>query len=215
LATGISFWSSAIDNRSRSPRLATATGTDLLRVMISKSLNLTFSVTVRPRDPLVLAVAPDLVDQRLQFDRHGFEFGEVARERIFRPDRLPDPVRADLPIVDASRDPVVVRAGLAESGLHELQRLIAHVESSVEAERIHLRARRRPDAVEFADGQRLDERRSHLGRDDVLTVRLAVIGREFRQEFVVGNAGGRVEAGHLLDLGPDRKRDVARQRNIL
>src|ERR1700722_11706989 len=29
-----------------------ATGTDLLRVMISKSLNFTFSVTVRPRDPL-------------------------------------------------------------------------------------------------------------------------------------------------------------------
>src|ERR1700736_2197967 len=48
----ISFCSSAIDNRSRSPRLATATGTDLLRVMISKSLNFTFSVTVRPRDPL-------------------------------------------------------------------------------------------------------------------------------------------------------------------
>ena len=52
MGTGISFCSSAIDNRSRSPRLETATGRDLLRVMISKSLNFTFSVTVRPRDPL-------------------------------------------------------------------------------------------------------------------------------------------------------------------
>jgi hypothetical protein len=59
----------------------------------------------------------------------------------------------------------------------------------MQAERVHLGARRRPDAVEFADGQRLDERRPHLGRDDVLAVRLAVVGREFRQKFVVGNAG--------------------------
>ena len=48
MGTGISFWSSAIDNRSRSSRLAIATGTDLLRVMISKSLNFTFSVTGLP-----------------------------------------------------------------------------------------------------------------------------------------------------------------------
>jgi len=53
--TGISFCSSAIDTRSRSLRLATASGTDLLRVMISKSLNFIFSVTVRPRVPLTEA----------------------------------------------------------------------------------------------------------------------------------------------------------------
>jgi|ERR1700686_1221142 hypothetical protein len=41
----------AIDKRSRSLRLETATGTDLLRVMISKSLNFIFRVTVRPREP--------------------------------------------------------------------------------------------------------------------------------------------------------------------
>jgi hypothetical protein len=39
---------------SRSLRLETATGIDLLRVMISKSLNFIFSVTVRPRMPLSL-----------------------------------------------------------------------------------------------------------------------------------------------------------------
>jgi hypothetical protein len=81
----------------------------------------------------------------------------------------------------------------------------------VEAQRVHLRSGRQPDAVEFADGQRLDERRSHLGRGDVLAVGLAVVGNELRQELVVTYAGGCVEAGHLLDLGPDRERDIARR----
>ena len=61
---------------------------------------------------LVLAMSPDLVDQRLQFGRHGLESGEVAGKRVLGADRLPDPVRADLAVVDAPRDPVVVRAGL-------------------------------------------------------------------------------------------------------
>jgi hypothetical protein len=40
-------------------------------------------------------------------------------------DGFPDPVRADLSVVDGSRDPVVVRAGLAEVGLHEASLLSA------------------------------------------------------------------------------------------
>jgi hypothetical protein len=44
-----------------------------------------------------------------------------------------------------------------------------------------LGAGRRPDTVEFADRQSLDERQPHLRRDDVLAVRLAVIGGELRQ----------------------------------
>jgi hypothetical protein len=67
----------------------------------------------------------------------------------------------------------------------------------------------------FADGQSLDERRPHLGRDDVLTVRLAMVGGELRKELVVTYAGGCVETGHLFYLGADRERDVARQRNVL
>jgi len=52
------------------------------------------------------------------------------------------------------------------------------------------------------------------GCDDVLTVRLAMVGSELRQKLVVGNAGGRVEAGHLLNLRADRERDIACQRNL-
>src|SRR5260370_37905954 len=42
--SGVSFCSRAIDRRSRSPRLETAKGTDLLRVMISKSLTLVLEI---------------------------------------------------------------------------------------------------------------------------------------------------------------------------
>src|SRR3977135_162194 len=54
-----------------------------------------------------------------------------------------------------------------------------------------------------------------LGRIAVVAIRLAVIGGKLRQKLVVGYAGGCVEAGHLLDLGADRVRDVARQWNFL
>ena len=47
---------------------------------------------------LVVAVPPDLVDQRLQFGGHRVEFGEIAGERVLRADRFPDSVRADLPL---------------------------------------------------------------------------------------------------------------------
>jgi hypothetical protein len=40
--------------------------------------------------------------------------------------------------------------------------------------------------AEASTAEGLDERRSHLGRDDVLAVRLAVVGGEFRQKLVVG-----------------------------
>ena len=42
-------------------------------------------------------------------------------------------------------------------GLHGRQRLVSHVEAGEDAERVHLRARRRTDAVEFADRKGFDE----------------------------------------------------------
>src|SRR6516165_5496858 len=49
---GIAFSSRPITSPARSPRFATAEETDRLRVMISKSANFTFRVTVRPRLPV-------------------------------------------------------------------------------------------------------------------------------------------------------------------
>jgi hypothetical protein len=78
--------------RSNSARLVIAAGTDLLRVMISKSLNFTFNVTVRPRDPLSSQCRQDLVYQRLPFGGQGLELRQVVRERVLGSDRLADPV---------------------------------------------------------------------------------------------------------------------------
>src|SRR5260370_41108877 len=78
--SGISFCSSAIDRRSRSLRLETANGTDLLRVMIEVVELHLQRYGPAPRT-LVLAMPPDLVDQRLQFGGHRGEVGEVAGER--------------------------------------------------------------------------------------------------------------------------------------
>ena len=69
--------------------------------------------------------------------------------------------------------------------------------------------------MESANGQRLDEHRALLGRDDVLAIRLAVIGGELSQKLVVRDAGGRIQAGDVLDLGADGQRDVACERNPL
>jgi hypothetical protein len=63
--------------------------------------------------------------------------------------------------------------------------------------------------------QRFDEARSHLRRDDVLPVWLAVIGGQLSQEFVVADPRGSVEAGLGLDLLADPQRDVAGEGNAL
>ena len=164
---------------------------------------------------LLVAVPPDLVYQRLQFGDHRFKLGKVAGESVLGADRLSYSIHADFAIIDASRYPIVVSARLAEIGLHEFERLIAHVEAGVETKGVHLGAGRRPDAVKFADRKRLDERRPHLRRDDVLSVWLAVIGGKLRQKLVVGDAGRSIEAGYLLDLCTNRERHVPRQRNAL
>lgn len=148
LGAGISFFSRLIATRSSSAWLDMAAGKDRLRVTISKSLNLTFNVTVLP-----FAVSPDLVDERLEFGDQGVEVDEVGGKRVFGADGFADPVGADLPVVDATRDPIVIASGLPEIGLHEVERLIAHVEAGVETQGIHLGVGRWPDAVELADGR--------------------------------------------------------------
>ena len=104
-----------------------------------------------------LAVAPDLVDQRLELRDHDVEFGEVVGKGVFGADRFSDSVGLHGPVVDAARDPVVISAGLAEVRVHEVERLVSHVQTGEDAERIELRSRRRTDAMKFSDRQRLNE----------------------------------------------------------
>jgi hypothetical protein len=90
VGTGISFSSSAIDMRSRSLRLVTAAGIDLLRVMISKSVELHFQRHRPPARSVLFSVAPDLVDEWLYFGDQGVELHEVAGQRALRADRFPE-----------------------------------------------------------------------------------------------------------------------------
>jgi len=97
----------------------------------------------------------------------------------------------------AARDGVIVRAGLAEILLQEFERLRLQVGAGMDAEPLHLGFRRRPDAVELADRQYLDEGLAFLRRDDELAVGLAMVRGELGQELVVGDAGRGGEAGFL------------------
>jgi hypothetical protein len=71
------------------------------------------------------------------------------------------------------------------------------------AKAVHLGGSDRTDAVEFPDGEALNEARPHRGRDDELSVRFAVVGGEFGEELVVGNARRCREAGFIQDARPD------------
>lgn len=152
-----------IDIRSRSARFEIAAGTDLLRVMISKSLNLNLQRHGAAARSLCLRNSARPCRSGAAVRRPWLRSRRDRRRTCSRHRPISNAGRPDFAVIGASRDPVV-GAGLAEVGLHELQRLVADVQTGLETERVHLRARGRPDAVEFADGQRLDELRPQLRR---------------------------------------------------
>jgi hypothetical protein len=136
-----------------------------------------------------------------------FEVAEVGRKRIFRTDRLPNSVGAYRLLVDTTRDPVVEGTGLAEIRVHELERLIAHIEAGEDAQAVHFRACGRANAVKFADGQPFDEGGPHLRRNDILPVRLTMIRCGLRQKLIVGDTGRSVKA--RLSAAPGQVRPLA------
>ena len=97
--------------------------------------------------------------------------------------------------------------------LKEGKRLLSEIEPGFDPEPIHLRCRRRPNAVEFFDRQILDKGGPHLWGDDEETIGLAMIRGEFGEEFVVGNARGGWQAGLSADLRPDLLCNLRRRRN--
>jgi hypothetical protein len=129
-------------------------------------------------------VAPDLVDQRPQLGDDRVELRQIAEEGVLGAEGIPDAIGPDRSLIDAAGYPVIVSAGLAEVRLQERQRLYADVQAGLDSESVETSGSHRTDAVEFADRQGLDERRSGLRRDDVLAVRLAMVGRQLRQELI-------------------------------
>src|SRR5438874_10395981 len=162
-----------------------------------------------------LAVTPNLLDQRLQFRRQSFVVYQVLREGVLGADRFADTVGADGALVDAPRNPVIAGAGLAEISGHELERLVTHIHAREDTEAIQFRAGRRADPMEFADGEILNETRTHIWRDNELSVRLAVVRGELRQELVVGDAGGGGQTRLAQDFRSDHGRDLSRARDAL
>lgn len=76
-----------------------------------------------PGDLPRLAVAPDLRRQRGKLGLRGVELENVLREGVFRPNRLPLPVRLYRPLVDPTRNPIVPCSRFSEIRLQELERL--------------------------------------------------------------------------------------------
>ena len=101
---------------------------------------------------------------------------EGPTRRCFPPDRLADAVGADLPLIDATRDPIIVGAGLTEVLLKEGQGLDPQIEASCDASPIHFCRRRRSNAMEFFDRQLLDEAVAHLQGDDEEAIGFVLVG---------------------------------------
>jgi hypothetical protein len=131
-----------------------------------------------------LAVSPHLVDNLSKRITRGFVGEEIGGKRVLGADGFPYPIGTDRPLIDAARNPVIVRARFAEMLLQEGQGLRPEVESSLDPKSLHLTSRRRPDAVKLSDRQGLDEFRPHLGSDDEEPIRLAVIRGQFGEELV-------------------------------
>src|SRR6266481_3058438 len=135
--------------------------TDWLRVICWKSANLTFSVTVRLRVP-VLSQWPQTLSMMGKSASRAVSKLKRSAENVFS---APTDLRTRLARTGRSstpRDPIVKGSRLAKVLLKERHRLRFQIETGFNPELVHLRRGRRTDAVEFADRQRLDEGRSHL-----------------------------------------------------
>ena len=66
-----------------------------------------------------LAMPPHLVDDVLERIARGFVGEEISRKRVLGADGLPYSVGTDRPLVDAARNPVIVRARFPEMLLQE------------------------------------------------------------------------------------------------
>jgi len=131
-------------------------------------------------------------------------------KRAFGADGPSDSVGTYRTLVNPPRDPVIIRPSFPKIGVHELERLIAHIHAGEDAKAMHLRTGRRSDSMEFADWAILNEARPHLWRDHELSVGLPLVGRKFCQELIVRDAGRRGQACLAQDLDSNQGRDLCR-----
>jgi hypothetical protein len=154
-----------------------------------KLANFTLRVTVRAANAGALAIPPDLAGDFSKRIPGGFVGQKIDGKRVLGADGFACPVDADGPLVDGARGPVIIRARLPEMALQETLCLALKIEPGLDTKPRHLPGGRRPDTVKLPDRQRLDKGRPHFRCNDEKPVRLAVIGGEFGEELVVGDAG--------------------------
>jgi len=144
-----------------------------------------------------LAPSPNIVGHR---DHAGFDQGridQILREGRLRPGRFSLSVGLNRTIVPATRDFKVPMACFAEPRPQELKGLAPQIRACLNAKRVHLGRRLRAHAMKLRDRKRSHEGLGFVGHDRKLAVRLALIGRELREELVQGTSA---EALVLLPL---------------
>ena len=136
-----------------------------------------------------LAPSPNIVGHRdhPRFDPSGID--QILREGRLRPRRLSLSVRSNRTIVPATRDLKVPMAGFAEPSTQEVESLMPQIHACLNAKRVHLGCRLRAHAMKLRDRKPSHEGLGFIGYNGELAVRLALIGRELREELVAGDSG--------------------------
>src|ERR1700730_11217316 len=149
-----------------------------LRVICWKSAYFTFSVTVRPR-----ISAPSQVRQTFSMigwnTSHAASNVKISAEKVFS---APRDLRIRSAWTGRSSTPralkLETRPGLHEVRLNKGMRQLSEFDLCFDPEPIHLRCRRRPNAVELLDRQFSDEGRPHLRCNDEEAIGLKMIRGE-------------------------------------
>src|SRR5262249_22345866 len=114
---------------------------------------------------------------------------------------------------DASANQEEVPSRLPEVVQQERFVLCPQIQGSEDPELFHPRCSGRSDAVKSFYWERLDKTRPHRGRDDVQAIRLAIVGGQLGQEFVVRDACGCRQLSLDVDFCPNLFGDLCRGRN--
>ena len=157
--------------------------------------------------------ARDAVDERHERGVERLGRGRRAAERALRPDRAAAPARPHPPRVVVPRQRVELPARRAAE--QSDQRLLAErrrrPRPSSSLTRVQLAGRRRPDAPEPLDRERMEKVELAVGLDDEQPVGLRDAARDLRQELRPRDPDRDRQADALAHVAPQPRRDLARR----
>ena len=172
-----------------------------------KSAHLTFTVTVRPRAPVLSHQSQ--TSSAIPSTRASIAAGSVRSSLNVVSE--PDDLRSDRAAPAARRGRARwrdTRRPICRTRLQRGERLAAQIAPVSRPSRCIFAAVTGPTPWNFATGSVSTKALAHVGGDGELAVGLAVVGGQFGEELVVGNPGRRRQAG----LGEDARADFPRGR---